>query len=124
MAIIVQINIGTGNQNSIQFHNITRTNEGQPTSSGRQMVLSEAIEICERAAARYLGPPIEDSGEPLNEIVVGEQDGLAAAVAVLPRLCALQKALAATHEIGIVAGDLEPTPFMQKCLERVREAGE
>ena len=36
MAILVQINIGTGNQNSVELHNMTRINECDVTSGGRK----------------------------------------------------------------------------------------
>ena len=84
------------------------------------MTISEATELCERAAEKCLGPPTLDSGGSLTETVLGEQDCLATAFVVLPRLRALQKALAEAQEFGIVAGYPEVTPFMQNYLERIR----
>ena len=85
------------------------------------MELSEAIEICEMATAKHLGPHVEDPRKPSPEIVVDEQDWLAAALVVLPRLRALQKVLEESRKAGITFTGHELTPFMQRCLENIRE---
>ena len=78
----------------------------------KMMRLSDGIEICERAAALYDGPPIKDMGDPLKDICVTDQAWDVAALHVLPRLRALRVVL----EDDLIAEP--PNPHLSPSLER------
>ena len=81
------------------------------------MTLSEAITICECAAATAFGQPC-----PTQEGVAPD-DWVSAARIMLPKMRALRTTLDAASPLGIELPERRVTPFMDKCLRMIEQAG-